>query len=116
MTNLLTRNVLLHETPDNCNYTLNCHLSIFTVSQKLIYRFQSQIISSEDIMNQIVGCLVTPSFGHIVRIKVLCCLENQSFIVMIVLKQLVRHVFPCDLYSMPYMYFPDSITFCSAYL
>ena len=30
-------------------------------------------------MDQIVGCLVTPSFNHMVRIKVLCCLENLSY-------------------------------------
>ena len=30
-------------------------------------------------MDQIIGCLVTTSFSHTVRMKVLCCLENLSY-------------------------------------
>ena len=30
-------------------------------------------------MDQMIGCLVTTSFSHEVRIKVLCCLENLSY-------------------------------------
>ena len=30
-------------------------------------------------MDQMIGCLVTTSFSHTVRIKVLCCLENLSY-------------------------------------
>ena len=72
---MLSRNVLLHETPDNC--TELSLVNLYSVSE--IDRFQNQIISSEDILDQIVGCLVTPSFTHTVRIGVLCCLENVSY-------------------------------------
>ena len=41
--------------------------------------FQNLIISSEGVLDQIVGCLVTPSFSHMVRTRVLCCLENLSY-------------------------------------
>ena len=30
-------------------------------------------------MDQLIGCLVTTSFSHTVRIRVLCCLENLSY-------------------------------------
>ena len=56
---------------------VKCYLHSLSITENEEY--QIMVVSNREVMKQLVGCLQSPSFTHVVHIRVLCCLENLSY-------------------------------------